>query len=98
MRAATAIRRIYSELLDLAAAGGRPRERAETPLEFLVHLRRLFPDHTAEVEAITGAYVQVRYGQVPEGEDAVREVRRCWESVHRSAWPSGVNESMGASR
>jgi hypothetical protein len=85
LAAASAIRRVYAQLLDLAARRGRGRDPAETPLEFLKHLRRLFPDHEAEVTTITDAYLQVRYGELPEEERVVASVRDCWVAIREAA-------------
>lgn len=84
LAAASAIRHVYAQLLDLAARQGRGRDPAETPLEFLKHLRRLFPDHQANVTTITQAYLQVRYGELPEEERAVARVRDCWVAIREA--------------
>ena len=83
--AASVIRRVYGQLLDVAAHQGRGRDPAETPLEFLGHLKRLFPDHGAEVTTITEAYLQVRYGEIPEEERIVAGVRDCWMAIRDAA-------------
>lgn len=80
-----AIRRIYSRLLRLAAENGRPRKRAETPIEFERALVRLYPQAGASVETITRAYVEVRYGEVPEDPETLARVRQAWTTVRRAA-------------
>lgn len=83
--AATAIRRIYARLLLLGEQQGRARYPAETPLEYLVHLRKLFPNRGAEVSTITEAYIQVRYAGLPEVETTVARVRECWAALRHDA-------------
>lgn len=55
------IRRRYRELLSQASAAGRPRQPAETPLEFLPHAREVVP--TPAPSQLTDAYNRVRYGE-----------------------------------
>jgi hypothetical protein len=81
MLAATTIRRIYGRLLRKARSRGRARSIGETPLEFLPVLRGLFPYHTAEVELITRAYLEVRYGGRLDEEAGIAEVRRAWAGI-----------------
>jgi hypothetical protein len=76
--AAARIRRVYTYLMDLSEEMGKPRPRAQTPLEFMPTLLKLFPLHPAEVEAISGAYMRVRYGELAETPTDVVEVDRAW--------------------
>lgn len=80
-----AIRRIYTRLLRLAAENGRPRKRAETPIEFERALVRLYPQARASVETITRAYVEVRYGEFSEDPETLARVRQAWTKVRRAA-------------
>lgn len=76
--AAARIRRVYTFLLDLSAELGRPRQQAQTPQEFLTVLHELFPHHGKEVEVVSRAYQQVRYGELDETPTDVIEVDRAW--------------------
>jgi hypothetical protein len=76
--AAAHIRRIYTRLMELAAALGAPRLSAQTPLEFLPALTSLFPDCQAELVAITQAYLRVRYGELPETRQEVQQIEAAW--------------------
>jgi hypothetical protein len=76
--AAARIRRVYTYLMDLSEEMGKPRPQAQTPLEFMPTLLKLFPLHPAEVEAISGAYMRVRYGELAETPTDVVEVDRAW--------------------
>ncbi|MDX1687864.1 MAG: DUF4129 domain-containing protein [Candidatus Promineifilaceae bacterium] len=77
-RAAASIRRIYEQMGALAAAAGYPRAPAETPYEYLTTLAEVWPEGTAETQLITQAYVNVRYGELPETQEELDEIRAAW--------------------
>ncbi len=79
--AAAHIRRIYGELMTLFARMQQPRPQALTPLEFLPHMQSALPEHIAELETITRAYIGIRYGQYPETHDEVQAVEQAWARV-----------------
>jgi hypothetical protein len=79
--AALTIRRIYAQMTRLAAEQGYPRTASETPYEYEETARRAFPSAEAEVHAITRAYVAAHYGQVPDSEAELREIRACWKRL-----------------
>ncbi len=79
--AAARIRRVYSQLCSLSASLGLPRPPAITPLEYLPKMESLFPEHSGDLALITGAYLQVRYGEVPETNQEVQEVVNAWNRV-----------------
>jgi hypothetical protein len=79
--AAARIRRIYGRLMELCEDLDSPRPEASTPLEFVPRLRELFPAGAGDVALITDAYQQVRYGELPEREDAVERVEAAWSRV-----------------
>jgi hypothetical protein len=79
--AAARIRRIYARLMRLSARLGTTRPAARTPLEFLPDLQRLFPELPVELEAITQAYVRVRYGELPETIEEVQRVKHAWGRI-----------------
>ena len=78
------VRRVYAQLLDWAAREGRPRRPAETPLEFGAALVRWRPELQPDLERITQAYLQVRYGERPESREMIDGVLAGWERVRRS--------------
>lgn len=82
--AAARIRRIYAELETLSARLGHPRKAAETPLEFERTLRLAFPEQAAGLALITGAYLRVRYGELPEDREELEQINRAWEEIRRS--------------
>jgi hypothetical protein len=79
--AAVSIRKIYANMARLAERQGFPRQPAQTPYEYLPTLGLAFPDCQAETTAITEAYVQVHYGEVPESLKDLQGIRECWEQI-----------------
>lgn len=80
-QAAARIRQIYAQLLDISAELEKPRLAAQTPLEYLPTLEKLYLGQENDVQTITRAYLQVRYGELPESEEAVARVEDAWERV-----------------
>lgn len=60
---ASAVRRIYRELLRQAEARGEVRPPSATPLEFLPRLEQAFPAHELELSVLTRAYQLARYAE-----------------------------------
>ncbi len=79
--AAARIRRIYAQLMQLSAKLECPRPPSKTPLEFLPELERIFPDQRNELQVITGAYLLVRYGELPDTSADVDKVEVAWKQV-----------------
>jgi hypothetical protein len=78
------VRRVYAQLLEWAASKGRPRKPAETPLEFGAALAGIWPPLRQDLDVITRAYLEVRYGEAPERADVVNGVLASWERVRNS--------------
>jgi len=83
-RAAASIRWIYANLLRWATELGYPRQRSQTPYEFLGTLRGAFPALEPEMQAITDAYVRSHYGEVPDSESEIQKIRSQWERIQES--------------
>jgi hypothetical protein len=79
--AAVSIRKIYANMARLAERQGFPRQPAQTPYEYLPTLGLAFPDCQVEATAITEAYVNVHYGEVPESLKDLQHIRECWEQI-----------------
>ncbi len=79
--AAARIRRIFSEMMALAETFGTAREPAQTALEFSAALGARMKGSRAEIDGITQAYLKVRYGELPERADEVRDIEAAWERV-----------------
>jgi hypothetical protein len=67
--------------MQLSADLGRPRPAAATPLEYLPALEQLFPNHSPELRLLTGTYLRVRYGELPEDRQEVEQVEAAWKRV-----------------
>jgi hypothetical protein len=80
--AASRIRSVYAQLMELSSSLGKTRPTSVTPLEFLPALKELFPSLDAELETITHAYVRVRYGELPETRKEIESVEYAWSRVH----------------
>jgi hypothetical protein len=85
MLAATVIRRVYAQFLEWAEEIGRPRKSWETPFEFQRQISMMFPEERDQIELITKAYTQVRYGEFPEEEEIISKVKGAWEIINRAA-------------
>lgn len=81
--AAARIRQIYSQMMTLSQRLGTARPAAATPLEFLPQLQHLFSEEPDSVQAITQAYVKIRYGELPEDRREVEAVAAAWDRVRK---------------
>ena len=88
--AAVSIRRIYRNMVRMAADAGYPRSTAQTPYEYLATLRQAFPSSEAEAGIITEAYVNAHYGKVPDSQDELQRIRDCWDRMRST----GVAQSQ----
>jgi hypothetical protein len=79
--AAARIRRIYAELLELGEKLGKPRPQAHTPLEYLPDLISILPDLTKDLTIVTRAYMQIRYGEMPETPEDLEQVESAWARI-----------------
>lgn len=84
LMAALTIRRIYARMGRLAGQRGYPRALAETPYEYRVTLQAAFPDLEPQVSLVTEAYVQVRYGELPETDADYQAVLDAWNTLKAS--------------
>lgn len=83
--AAMTIRRVYAHAAALAGERGYARALHQTPYEYLPTLRQAFAGRDEEVAQITGAYVAVHYGEVPEDPAGVAAVQAAWERLRRTS-------------
>ncbi len=80
-RAAASIRRIYVQMCNAAAGAGYPRGGSQTPYEYLATLAEVWPQNPGDSALITQAYVRVRYGEVPETEAELEEIKAAWKRL-----------------
>ena len=91
-RTAASIRNIYRHMCNLSASRGYPRLSTETPYEYLNSLSKAWPAHSGATEKITEAYVQVRYGEIPESADELAGIRAALKELEE-ARPSEAKRS-----
>ncbi len=94
---AASIRRIYAQMVTSASRLGYPRAESETPLEYLATLLGAWPDLSLQFEAITGAYVRVHYGELPETEDELEAIRSAWERIRERIMQPAVQGARSGS-
>jgi hypothetical protein len=73
------VRRLYFEMLDVAAARGVERRPMETPLELVPRINRTISGPTPS--EITRMFDDTRYGDVSPAEDEVQRLREDWERL-----------------
>ena len=97
--AAVSIRPIYGNMVQMATEAGYPRDKTQTPYEYLVTLHQAFPASVEELTIITEAYVNAHYGEVPDSHEELQRIRDCWERARSRESKRGiVREGDGASR
>lgn len=80
-RAALTIQRIYERMSFYAKEEGYGREPTQTPYEYLPTLHTLWPNHADQANLITRAFVQVRYGQLPETQKEFDAIQQAWQRL-----------------
>ncbi|MAU00090.1 MAG: hypothetical protein CL608_23360 [Anaerolineaceae bacterium] len=90
---AVSIRRIYRKMLRAADANGYPRLDAETPYEFLKTLAKVWPENRRETQLITTAYVKIRYGELPETEKELQDIKNAWRTLEQTRPVEAINET-----
>jgi hypothetical protein len=83
-QSAVQIRRLYFEMLEVAASRGLERPAATTPLQFAPVLDAHF--RSATPSAISRAFAASRYGELPFDPSHVRELRAMWDRIQREDW------------
>jgi len=82
--AAISVRNLYANSTRLARKRGFPRNKALTPYEYLADLQRAFPAAPGEAQAITDAYVNVHYGELPTGREEMQRLRDAYDRLKAS--------------
>ncbi|MFZ0546994.1 MAG: DUF4129 domain-containing protein [Candidatus Promineifilaceae bacterium] len=78
---AASIRRIYQDMCSMAGSHGYPRLASETPYEYLPTLREAWPENSADTHLVTEAYNRVRYGEIPETQKELDEIKAAWKRL-----------------
>jgi hypothetical protein len=64
-----------------ASGAGYPRSTTETPYEYLDTLTKVWPSNTGDAQLITAAYVKIRYGELPETQSELDEIKAAWQRL-----------------
>ena len=88
--AALTVRRLYARMVHEAGKRGHKRLPAQTPLDYLPQLNRAFPNCASELGALTDAYVAAHYGELPDSDAALAQLRAAWERT-RARKPSPLS-------
>jgi len=75
------VRAIYANLLALLAAADHPRRPGQTPYEYEPMAEEVLPARKAEIEAITEAYVRVRYGELEVAPEELARLQAAWKRI-----------------
>jgi hypothetical protein len=75
------IRYFYLSTVKRAANKGVPRQQAETPLEFARELKESWPDAEEDVDVLTDAFLQARYGRSPIKKEDVNPIKKHWQQL-----------------
>ncbi|MEZ4593352.1 MAG: DUF4129 domain-containing protein [Chloroflexota bacterium] len=78
------IRYFYLSTVKRASDKGVARQEAETPLEFAEDLKQQWPDAEEDVDALTDAFLEARYGRSPIEAEDVNPVKKRWQQVKSS--------------
>lgn len=78
------IRYFYLSTVKRAADKGVPRQQAETPLEFARDLKESWPEAEEDVDVLTDAFLEARYGRSPIEKEDVNPVKKRWRQVKSS--------------
>jgi hypothetical protein len=92
LRTAVTIRRIYAAMVALVERHDVNRAPSQTPSEFLQQLTTGWPALADPFEIITAAYIQVHYGQLPEDQSVLAQVRQAWDEIYETISVSVKNE------
>lgn len=78
------IRYFYLSTVRRAADEGVPREKSETPTEYLRDLQAQWPEAEEEIEALTGAFLEARYSPRNYEPEDVNPIKQVWKRVRRA--------------
>jgi hypothetical protein len=73
----------YLSVCERAARLGYPRPPGITPVEYERYLETRLPLVDPEIKALTGAFLEARYGPRPTTKETVRSVRSGWETLKK---------------
>ncbi|PJF44966.1 MAG: hypothetical protein CUN55_01300 [Phototrophicales bacterium] len=75
------IRWAYARMEYIGRKRGYPRLKSQTPYEYIPALMKAFPEGESHIRTITNAYVAIRYGELPENEGELNQVRQALDTL-----------------
>ena len=78
------IRYFYLSTVKRAKDKGVSRQQGETPLEFAQDLKESWPEAEDDVDVLTDAFLEARYGRSPIEKEDVNPVKKRWRQVKSS--------------
>jgi hypothetical protein len=92
------VRQIYARLQTWAGRMGYPRLPQQTPIEYLVALSAVMPELADELNDVTKAYIDARYGPLPTSIDTVQSANAAWQRVERAMKKSLTTQGKASTR
>jgi hypothetical protein len=89
------VRQIYARLQALAARSGYPRQPYTTPIEYLRVLSSAMPGLSPDLQAITLAYLEARYGPRPASAAAVTAANIAWQRLEPALQRENLASQLG---
>lgn len=75
------MRYFYLSIVKRAANKGVSRQDGETPLEFAQNLKESWPEAAEDVDIVTDAFLQARYGRSPIEKEALNPIKQHWRQL-----------------
>jgi len=85
----------YLSVCERAARLGYPRPPDETPDEYLLELRAHLPIVDPEIETLTAAFLEARYGPRPTTSERVKQLRGGWEALKKKLRSTRLRRAKG---
>jgi hypothetical protein len=81
---AASVRQIYAQWLKRMASSGYPRRKEQTPLEYQHGVKDILDSQKEALEAITGQYIQVRYGAATPSDIEIEKMKEQWSVLKKA--------------
>lgn len=75
------MRYFYLSIVKRAANKGVSRQDGETPLEFSQDLKESWPEATEDIDVVTDAFLQARYGRSPIEKEELNPIKQHWRQL-----------------
>ena len=91
-------RRILYYYLAMIRRGGEQgwmRKFSQTPSEYAVHLERVLPSASEDIDSITEAFIQARYSRQEIDSHKADSIKATWGRIRRALQSKSKNEQFG---